>query len=244
MAKRFVAFGMIFLFVLLVSDSAKVNNAAASTDCDLSKISNIIKKVTPSVIKVTIYKDGQALDFASAFFIKTPQGVRILTAGHLVPTEEGNYSYKGISVVGMKTFRVSNFTMTLEKVSRKYDLALFDFTSPNSSFAAQPIAINDYMPEIGSVVVVIGAPGGFFPQYTLGFTSRLFFIGDDTVPYMMLSASAMPGNSGGPALDCDGRVIGITLLIVLEGLNSNGAKAPIGSFVHTGPQIIKFINEK
>ncbi|MCL5733937.1 MAG: serine protease [Patescibacteria group bacterium] len=244
MVKKIMIFTIVFVFVLLASDSAKVNSAASLTDCDLSKISNIIKKVTPSVIRVTVYENGQALDFGSAFFIKTPQGVKILTAGHLVPTEKGDYSYKGASIVNIKTFQSSNFTMTLEKVSRKYDLALFGFTSQSSSFVAQPIVINDYLPEIGSVAIMIGAPGGFFPQYTLGLTSRLFFVGDGAVPYMMLSAAAAPGNSGGPALDCNGQVIGITLLIVLQDVSGGSAKAFVGSFIHTGPQIIKFLNSK
>ncbi len=212
-----------------------------AADCSLSGVSDTFKKITPSVVKITVFENGKYFSLGSGFFVKTPKGIKVLTAGHMIPLKPGIYVYKGQVMTNLKTFEVANFTLTVNKVSRDDDLALLDFTPSGNAFASKPLEINNHTPPafLGDVVLIVGAPYGFFPQYTIGFTSRFVDLGDG-IPYLQLSARAAPGNSGGPAVDCDGKVVGILLEIAVD----KNLGQLVASFIRPGYIINQFINSK
>jgi S1-C subfamily serine protease len=233
-------FKKILLFAIILPILAFTSQLSFA-DCSLSKISDIAKKVTPSVIKITVFKNGSLSSEGSGFFVETPKGIMVMTAGHMIPTDPGNYTYRGLVITNIKTFETADFTMKLDKVSRKDDLALLNFTLSDNHFIPKPLEINSRIPPafIGDVVLVIGAPEGLFPQYTTGFTSRFVAL-DNNVPYMQLSARAALGNSGGPAVDCNGKVIGLLLDIAV----GKDTRQFAVSFIRPGYIINQFINSK
>ncbi len=241
MVRKITGFAIgIFAIAALVfcGNSAKTKDRSPTEVCSLSKVSDTFRKVTPSVIRVTVFKDGRAFMVGTAFFVKTPNGVKVLTAGHLIYTDSGQYYYLGEVITNLRTFKFTSFAMTLNKLDRTDDLALLDFTASTLFFSAKPLEIASQIPMLGEVVLVIGNPNSIFPQYTLGFSSKLTSLSDGGNSYLQLSARVGPGNSGGPVVDCDGRVIGLVLKMAAF------PNAFLASYACPSPTLIRFINSK
>jgi S1-C subfamily serine protease len=61
------------------------------------------------------------------------------------------------------------------------------------------------VPEAGDQLLVVGSPYGLEGTVTTGIVSRV------TTRYIQTDAAANPGNSGGPAIDRQGRVVGVVV---------------------------------
>src|SRR5690348_7395095 len=68
-------------------------------------------------------------------------------------------------------------------------------------------------PAVGDPVILVGSPFGLDGTVTAGVVSR---ISDDQV---VIDAASNPGNSGGPAVDGNGRVVGVLLSGIGEDLS-------------------------
>lgn len=73
--------------------------------------------------------------------------------------------------------------------------------------SARSLVLAEELPEIGTEVIVIGAPIGLEGSITGGMVSQLR-LGRDA-GYLQIDVSINPGNSGGPVFDRLGRVVGI-----------------------------------
>jgi len=63
---------------------------------------------------------------------------------------------------------------------------------------------------VGEKVIAIGNPLGLSLSVTEGIVSGVHRIGDNNLPaYIQTDAALNPGNSGGPLINTDGKVIGI-----------------------------------
>jgi len=84
--------------------------------------------------------------------------------------------------------------------------------------AVQPMAIRDSEPNIGEEVYVLGSPLGdkFSTTLTKGILSGYRTLKEQR--FLQSDASILPGDSGGPLLDAQGSVIGITV----AGLGAKG----------------------
>jgi serine protease Do len=70
-------------------------------------------------------------------------------------------------------------------------------------------------PRTGDELLLLGSPYGLQGTVTTGIVSRV------TKKYIQTDAAANPGNSGGPAIDKQGRVVGV--LVAGGGENINFA---------------------
>lgn len=79
------------------------------------------------------------------------------------------------------------------------------------SAGAEPLAIRATEPNIGEDVYAIGSPYGerFSGTLTRGVLSGHRTL--DTLRFLQSDVAVLPGNSGGPLLDADGRVVGIAV---------------------------------
>ena len=69
--------------------------------------------------------------------------------------------------------------------------------------------------EVGSWVVAIGAPFGFEQTVTAGIISaKGRSVGEQYVPYIQTDVAINVGNSGGPLINMDGKVIGVNSKII------------------------------
>lgn len=84
---------------------------------------------------------------------------------------------------------------------------------------------------IGEKVAAIGYPGGGPSTITtgrvLGLTDRPIL--GEQIGAIIVDASVAPGNSGGPLIDAEGRVIGV--IFALSGSERNGLAVPAGTLL-------------
>lgn len=144
----------------------------------------------------------------------------ILTNAHVVE----NYSS-----VNVELYDKTKITGKVIKVDENIDLALVQV---NTNLT--PLTLNTDTPEIGQDVYVIGAPKDMSYTMTKGIVSAL----DRTLggnKYIQIDASVNSGNSGGPLLDEDGKVLGV---ITLKHTDAEG----IG-FAVRAEDVERFIND-
>ncbi len=74
--------------------------------------------------------------------------------------------------------------------------------------ALAPLAIAEGLPRVGDPVLVVGSPLGLEQSVVTGIVSAL------RDEHIQISAPLNPGNSGGPVVDAEGKVIGVAVLKV------------------------------
>jgi serine protease Do len=121
----------------------------------------------------------------------------VMTAAHVVASGK----------LEIRTHDGKTFQGRVVRISRKHDVAL---VSVGTLVAARPCLPLESAPQTpGTDVYAIGSPGGEQLGFSLsrGIVSGLRTIGD--VPLIQTDASLSPGNSGGPLVDRQGRVVGV-----------------------------------
>ncbi|GBF57262.1 putative serine protease HhoB [Candidatus Phycosocius bacilliformis] len=90
-----------------------------------------------------------------------------------------------------------------------------------------PFKLSQTIPELGSTVRAIGSPFGMQFQGTVsqGVISSSRIVGG--FRYLQSDVAVNPGNSGGPLLDNEGKVVGITV----SGLQVSGAQVGVNFFI-------------
>jgi len=101
-------------------------------------------------------------------------------------------------------------------MNKKFDIALVKV--PVSGL--KPVVLGDSSKiQVGQWAIAIGSPFGLEHTMTVGIvsaTGRSGLSGATYGDFIQTSASVNPGNSGGPLLDIEGRVIGMTSMFVAE----------------------------
>jgi putative serine protease PepD len=129
----------------------------------------------------------------------------LLTAAHVVDSQasgEVTITRKGGSWSG-----------TVEGIDAKDDLAVIRVNGRPSGAAPlwqDPRATHA---EPGDQLLLVGSPFGLQGTVTSGVVSRV------TKKFVQTDAAANPGNSGGPAIDATGHVVGVVLAIIRNGQN-------------------------
>lgn len=107
-------------------------------------------------------------------------------------------------------------------VSEGTDLAVIEV---QASFPVLERA--DDVPSVGDPVLAFGSPLGLDDSVSTGIVSAIRSEGFDD--YIQFSAPVSPGSSGGPLVDAQGRVLGVTVMkAVSEGAEGLGFAIPIG----------------
>lgn len=155
---------------------------------DLAKVA---KSVEPSV-----YTVQTAREVGSGFaFLKSGGITGLITAYHVIKDawEVGNHQ------VQVRRDNGSSLVGTIQRVDQSDDLALVTVLAdlPMLSRATNP-------PLVGDPVLVVGSPLGLGGSATSGIVSA--FRGGK----LQFSAPVSPGSSGGPVVDRQGHVVGVT----------------------------------
>jgi serine protease Do len=135
-------------------------------------------------------------DGTGSGFDLTSDGL-ILTAAHVI----------GAGKLEVQTRDGSKLPASVVRISRKHDVALLSLGPQPSE---RPCLVLDSTPQAtGADVFAIGSPGGAELGFSLsrGIVSGLRTIGE--VPLVQTDASLSPGNSGGPLVSQQGKVVGV-----------------------------------
>jgi putative serine protease PepD len=164
--------------------------------------------------------------------------------GHIVTNQ---HVVDGASSVSVRLWNDRTYDAEVVGSDRSTDLAVLDVDAPAS--VLEPIALGDSSDvEIGDGVVAIGSPFGLEQTVTSGIVSALHrtvtapndFSINDTI---QTDAAINHGNSGGPLLNAQGRVIGVNAQIESESggndgvgfaIPSNTVRSIVSQLVETG----------
>lgn len=108
-------------------------------------------------------------------------------------------------------------TTYAEVADAELDLAILPAPEGHSG----GLRVETFYPDVGDRVWAYGSPKGLAGTMTDGIVSAVRERGGRTV--LQISAPISPGSSGGPVLDAEGRVLGVTVSSVRGGQNLNFA---------------------
>lgn len=108
--------------------------------------------------------------------------------------------------------------LTIERLSETYDIAILRSSTP---FEVTPLRFSETEPEIGSSIYVLGNPRGLERTISEGLVSGVRERG--TTRFLQISAAISPGFSGGPVVNADVEVVGVTVGYLEGGQNLNFA---------------------
>ena len=166
------------------------------------------KSLGSTVLLITEDADGEAHGLGSGFFIGSG---RIATNLHVVEDAPKAYA----KLVGRDTMYNIDGIIAIDE---KNDLAILQVTA----FGISPLPLGDSDTiEIGETVYVAGNPKGLEGTFSDGIISSIR--GEDAFKLLQMTAPISPGSSGGPVLNANGEVIGISVLTVRDGQNLNFA---------------------
>ncbi len=165
----------------------------------------VYRATAPSVFLIELRDEiGKALGMGSGFLIR---GSRIVTNAHVV---RGGTPYLRTGAVAIP--------LTVERLDADNDLAILQSATP---LEAQPLSFAVTVPTVGATVYAIGNPQGLERTISQGLVSGNRRFRDRDL--MQITASISPGSSGGPVVDRNGRVVGVTVGYLEDGQNLNFA---------------------
>lgn len=186
MMKRLV---LIFTYILMFLMPVSAHNYSADEMVNIS----VYEKINPAIVAI----DANLTDGFSAGTgcVVRADGV-ILTGSHVI---------EGAKDIEVTTFNGKVYKATvIAKMGKNKDLALLKI-SPKQQLRTISFGDSEQV-KVGQKVLAIGNPFGFAGTLTSGIVSRI----DYTKGRIQTDAAINPGCSGGPLLNSQGQVIGIS----------------------------------
>ena len=204
----------------------------------------LFERTSPSVVYITTL--ARRSDWLGRTAGEIPQG----TGTGFVWDEDGHvitnaHVIRGGNAVEVVMADQSTYDAELVGWSASHDLAVLRIDAPSS--ALRPVFIGDSDAlRVGQGAYAIGNPFGLSATLTTGIVSALGrrIQGLDGTPIedvIQTDAAINTGNSGGPLLDSDGRLIGVNTAIASPSGTSAGVgfAVPVNTVSRVVPQIIE-----
>ena len=182
---------IVALFTLLAA------NLAAAVELPAS-VTELYENVRPSVVVITVAgRSGDSKGVGTGFVVS--DGGLIVTNKHVI----GEGRDISIQLANGKTIPVQ----AVHATSTKHDLAILQVEAKG----LRPIPLgNSAKLQTGEPVIAVGNPHGLAHSVVSGVVSAKREI--DGMPMIQLALPIEPGNSGGPLIDHEGRVVGIVTM--------------------------------
>lgn len=186
-----------FLFLLLLPTLTFSQNAK-----------EIAKKCMASTVSLVMEDNSkQPLSLGSGFIVGDG---KVITNLHVI--EDAKYGYATISGESKK-FIIEGY-LAIDKIN---DLVLLSVPT----LVGTPIEINENSPEIGEKIYAIGNPKGLSGTISEGIISGIRTF--DTEELIQITTPISPGSSGGPVINNNGQLIGVSVGTLDAGQNLNFA---------------------
>jgi len=170
---------------------------------------DIAKQAFPSVVMLIMEDDnGQPLSLGSGFFVREDI---VATNLHVVEGATGGFA----KIVGKKQkYDITGYVA----IDHRMDLVLLKI----NKVKAPVITLGDSSKiAVGDEIFAVGNPKGLEGTFSKGIISAIRKIAEDTL--LQITAPISPGSSGGPILNSEGNVIGISVATFKGGQNLNFA---------------------
>lgn len=170
--------------------STRIGSAEQTLNRREAGVAPLAKRALRSVFTVETH-EGLGTGFVAW---KDADASYLLTAAHVVSGE--------VSGTVTVTRKGHSWTADVQGIDEKNDLAVLRMSNVAG---AAPLWQNPHVPaaQQGDQVLLIGSPYGLSGTVTTGIVSRV------TAQTIQTDAAANPGNSGGPALDKAGHIVGV-----------------------------------
>jgi putative serine protease PepD len=194
-------------------------------------IGDVYDRANPSVVEITVTSQTSAAGpMGSGTSQAQGSGFVYDTSGHVVTNA---HVVDGAQSVEVRFSSGKTYDATVVGVDASTDLAVLKVDAPSSELRALELADSSQV-GVGDVVVAIGSPFGLENSVTAGIVSALGRSMQAPNGYtingaIQTDAAINHGNSGGPLLDLDGKVIGVNAQIESESGGSNGVGFAIPS---------------
>lgn len=169
----------------------------------------IAKQVFPSIVLLVMEDaNGQPISMGSGFFVRDNI---VATNSHVIEDAVGGYA----KIVQQKAKYDISGTVGID---RNVDLVLLAIKGAK----AGSLGLGDSSQvQVGDEIYAVGNPLGLEGTFSKGMVSGVRPIGSETV--FQVTAPISPGSSGGPMVNTQGQVIGITVATFQGGQNLNFA---------------------
>jgi serine protease Do len=257
-----MTFAFIFMTMTMPAPYFTLDSCAAA-DKIPGSFSDLVKKVSPSVVNVSVVKTTRITqqftspygendpfnDFFNRFFNgQLPKNYRQrgIGTGFIIDKDgfilTNNHVVEGADEITVTLSNKIKFIARVIGRDSKTDLALIKIEGAKD---LSPAVLGDSNKmEVGDWVVAIGDPFGLDNTVTAGIISAKYRrnIGTSSYEdYLQTDAAINPGNSGGPLVNTDGEVIGINSAIYSQSGGSVGIgfAIPINMAKELLPQLKK-----
>jgi len=170
---------------------------------------DIAKEAFPSVAMLVMQDShGQPTSLGSGFFVKEDM---VATNLHVIEGAVSGYT----KIVGKKPkYDIAGFVT----IDQQRDLVLLKVQGVK---APTLVLADSNDVAVGDEVYAIGNPQGLEGTFSKGIISSIRKIGKDSL--LQITAPISPGSSGGPVLDNEGKVVGVSVATFKGGQNLNFA---------------------
>jgi serine protease Do len=223
---------VVFLAGLLVGWAVTADAASPNIARQLGNaFADAVERVMPSVVVIrtegTVYHAARDLFFGDVYGIPEKlmgqgSGVIISRDGHVLTS---NHVIENADEIEVVLHDGTKYPAKLVGRDPRTDLAVLKINAPDGAgFTAVEPGDSDAV-RVGEFAIAIGSPFSLNSSVTVGIVSQKGrSVG--VLPYedfIQTDASINVGNSGGPLVDVDGRMIGINAVIQTESPYSRGS---------------------
>ncbi len=238
-----------------ISNYATVASAPATLPLGPDTVSNVVKRVSPAIVKIVATVKSQVSVNQSTFFnpffgslfggqpqtqVQTDIGTGFFfnSQGYIVTND---HVINGASKIEVTVKGYSQpFTAKVVGADYQTDLAVLKINAPKPMPAL--VLGNSNTTPAGAWVIAIGNPYDLNDTVTVGVVSakgRPLTIGSRNYTNLLQTSAAInPGNSGGPLLNLAGQVIGINTAVSTQG-QGIGFAIPTSTVDEVVPQLMR-----
>ncbi|MGL6201368.1 MAG: S1C family serine protease [Lachnospiraceae bacterium] len=180
---------------------------STSTDSGGSSISDIVDKVSDSVVEVSTEMKQVSPNATEYVTEGAGSGVILSEDGYIVTN---HHVIDGATSITVRTSDGTEYEATLVASDEKTDIAVLKIEETGLTYATFG---DSSQVRVGDEVIAIGNPlgelGGTVTEGIISALDREITIDGQTMTLLQFSASVSPGNSGGGLFDSEGNLIGI-----------------------------------
>jgi putative serine protease PepD len=228
-----------------VTRQVTVENSETASSATPLSVNEIYRRAYRGVVEITVSTNG-------APFGGAPGGVQQAQGSGFVYNANGDivtnqHVVSGASSISVRFWNGKTYDATLVGTDRSTDLAVIKVSAPDSELF--PLSLGDSSKlVVGDGVVAIGSPFGLEETVTSGIVSALHRSIDApnnfTIPDSIQTDAAINhGNSGGPLLNGEARVVGVNAQIRSDSggnegvgfaIPSNTVRSVVSQLISTG----------
>ena len=204
---------------------AAVTDGSPAASTSGGTVGDVYDHANASVVEITVTLNGGGEQLGPGGGASQAQGSGFVydANGHVVTNA---HVVDGASSIQVRFPNGKSYDATVVGVDPSTDLAVIDVDAPSSAFTPLTLADSSAV-SVGDEVVAIGSPFGLENTVTSGIVSALDRSMQAPNGYtingaIQTDAAINHGNSGGPLLDLEGRVVGVNSQIESDSGGSDG----------------------